>query len=102
MRIAAVYDIHGNLPALEAVLAEVEREAPDAIVVGGDIAPMLEGVEEAVVVCGHTHRRFDRRVGGKRVVNAGAVGNPEFELLGESLLAPTAPDRVAAYFEGQA
>src|SRR5919199_6397499 len=39
MRIAALYDIHGNLPALEAVLAEVEREAPDAIVVGGDIAP---------------------------------------------------------------
>ena len=34
MRIATLSDIHGNLPALEAVLAEVEREAPDAIVVG--------------------------------------------------------------------
>jgi predicted phosphodiesterase len=39
MRIAALYDIHGNLPALDAVLLEVEREAPDAIVVGGDLAP---------------------------------------------------------------
>jgi putative phosphoesterase len=39
MRIAALYDVHGNLPALEAVLAEVEAEAPDAIVVGGDLAP---------------------------------------------------------------
>jgi putative phosphoesterase len=39
MRIAALYDIHGNLPALEAVLAEVERAQPDAIVVGGDVAP---------------------------------------------------------------
>jgi predicted phosphodiesterase len=37
MRVAALYDIHGNLPALEAVLREVEREAPDAIVVGGDV-----------------------------------------------------------------
>jgi putative phosphoesterase len=38
VRVAALYDIHGNLPALEAVLAEVEREDVDAIVVGGDIA----------------------------------------------------------------
>ena len=38
MRVAALYDIHGNLPALEAVLGEVEREGVDAIVVGGDIA----------------------------------------------------------------
>jgi predicted phosphodiesterase len=37
MRVAALYDVHGNLPALEAVLADVEREQPDAIVVGGDI-----------------------------------------------------------------
>jgi putative phosphoesterase len=38
MKVAALYDIHGNLPALEAVLADVEREGVDAIVVGGDIA----------------------------------------------------------------
>lgn len=38
MRVAALYDIHGNLPALEAVLADVERENVDAIVFGGDIA----------------------------------------------------------------
>ena len=38
MRIAAIYDIHGNLPALEAVLAEVEQDPPDLIVVGGDVA----------------------------------------------------------------
>jgi predicted phosphodiesterase len=37
MRVAALYDVHGNLPALEAVLAELEREAPEAIVFGGDI-----------------------------------------------------------------
>ncbi len=37
MRVAALYDIHGNLPALEAVLGAVEQEGVDAIVVGGDV-----------------------------------------------------------------
>ena len=173
MRVAALYDVHGNLPALEAVLGEVEVEGVDRIVVGGDVAsgPMpvetldllrsaaatfvrgnadrvldfegkdqailerrlwvaerlgeerlrflaglpldvvlqldglghvrfchgapgsdvetitrvtpderlrelLRGVEEPVVVCGHTHVQFDRRVDGVRVVNAGSVGFP--------------------------
>jgi putative phosphoesterase len=39
MKIAALYDIHGNLPALEAVLSEIEREGVDLIVVGGDMVP---------------------------------------------------------------
>lgn len=39
MRIAALYDIHGNLPALEAVLEEVRPADVDAIVVGGDVFP---------------------------------------------------------------
>lgn len=39
MKIAAIYDIHGNLPALEAVLSEIDREGADVIVVGGDIVP---------------------------------------------------------------
>jgi putative phosphoesterase len=38
VRVAALYDVHGNLPALEAVLADVEGESVDAIVFGGDIA----------------------------------------------------------------
>ena len=161
MRVAALYDVHGNLPALEAVLDDVERERIEAIVCGGDLAagPMpaecvalidevgalfvrgnaerelhgwpadrvtaeererlaqlpltvtidvgglgstlfchavpyddmpfflettpeeraaeiLGPVDAAVVVCGHTHMQFDRRVGGVRVVNAGSVGMP--------------------------
>jgi putative phosphoesterase len=39
MRIAALYDIHGNLPALQAVLAEVQSERVDRIVIGGDVIP---------------------------------------------------------------
>jgi putative phosphoesterase len=39
MRVAALYDIHGNLPALEAVVEDVRRAAVDRIVVGGDVLP---------------------------------------------------------------
>ncbi|HSR50874.1 MAG TPA: metallophosphoesterase family protein [Acidobacteriota bacterium] len=39
MKVAALYDIHGNLPALEAVLGEVEGEDVDQVIVGGDVVP---------------------------------------------------------------
>ena len=163
MTTAALYDVHGNLPALEAVLAETG--GADAVVFGGDLiwgawpreclelalslgdrarfvlgntdrfvltatdessswvrerlsggqlelvrawpltleldgvlychatprsdeelvvpvsseerwAEVLEGVEERVVVCGHTHIQFDEVHAGRRVVNPGSVGNP--------------------------
>ncbi len=37
MRIAALADVHGNLPALEAVLQELERLQPDLVVLDGDL-----------------------------------------------------------------
>lgn len=182
MRIAALYDIHGNLPALDAVLAEIRAERIDRIMVGGDVLPgpmpgetlerlsqlempvhfihgngetdvltclagrepervpeahrapirwcagqltpaqattiaawpltygmshpvlgeilfchatprsdneiitrntpdaaltgWLEEEDASIVVCGHTHMQFDRRVGRHRIVNAGSVGMP--------------------------
>ena len=193
MRVAALYDIHGNLPALEAVLQEIRQADVDQIVVGGDVVPgpmpretlsrlleldlpthfiygngelailaqmagartgsvtywgttsgarpaesiveiyrwtaaqlqpefepvlarwpktlqleidglgkvlfchstprsetegftrltaedrllpLFEPLQVAVLVCGHTHMQFDRRVGRTRVVNAGSVGAP--------------------------
>jgi putative phosphoesterase len=39
MRVAALYDIHGNLPALEAVLDDVHKAGADEIVIGGDVIP---------------------------------------------------------------
>jgi putative phosphoesterase len=36
VRVAALYDVHGMLDALDAVLADVEREDVDVVVVGGD------------------------------------------------------------------
>ena len=37
MRVAALYDVHGNLPALEAVLGDPRCASADAIVCGGDL-----------------------------------------------------------------
>lgn len=193
MRVAALYDIHGNLPALEAVLHDVRQADVDQIVVGGDVIPgpmprealrrlldldlpthfihgngelailaqmagartgsitywgttsgarpseaivelyrwttaqlqpeyeavlarwprtlqleidglgqvlfchstprsetegftrltaedrllpLFEPLQVAIIVCGHTHMQFDRRIGSTRVVNAGSVGAP--------------------------
>lgn len=37
MKIAAIYDIHGNSTALETVLEEITKEDVDLIIVGGDV-----------------------------------------------------------------
>ena len=181
-RVAAIYDVHANLPALDAVLADVRAADVDHIVVGGDVVPgpmpretlarlrdldppvsfiqgngevavfaerigtyheplpaaaqtsvrwtahalasadvaliagwpmlltldvvgigrvlfchgsprhhneivlattaserlrpLLDPLDVALVVCGHTHMPFDRQIGATRLVNAGSVGLP--------------------------
>ena len=35
--IAVLADVHGNMPALEAVIADIERRRPDEVLVGGDL-----------------------------------------------------------------
>jgi predicted phosphodiesterase len=74
MRVAAVSDIHGNLPALEAVLAAVRLEEPDLIVVCGDIAsgPMpaetidvLRSLRKARFVRGNADRGLIEEFDGK-------------------------------------
>ena len=158
MRVAALYDVEGNVPALEAVLAELANIRPDAIVFGGDLycgaqpvevidrarslpnarfilgnvdrlddsnvafqvaqlrpdqrdfvaafpptvviddvlyshgsprsvdeavtmltpddalREMVDGIAQKLVVIGHTHTQFDRRIDEHRIVNAGSVG----------------------------
>ena len=39
MNVLALYDIHGNIDALEAVLADPRATDPDVVVVGGDAVP---------------------------------------------------------------
>src|SRR5204862_6543378 len=52
MKVAALYDIHGNLPALEAVLREVPEDA--IVLIGGDTAagPMPAGTLERLLAPG--------------------------------------------------
>ena len=114
MPIAALADIHGNVHALRAVLADDRLAAADRIVVLGDVvagtfpvetlelgtvrcchatpddeeailtrstparelAASLAGIEERVVIGGHTHVQFDRTAGRHRYVNVGSVGRP--------------------------
>ena len=59
-RVAAIADIHGNLPALEATLSAVEREQPDLIVVCGDVASGPLPVETLALLKTLEHARFVR------------------------------------------
>jgi predicted phosphodiesterase len=74
MRVAALADVHGNLPALEAVLRAVAREKPDLIVFGGDVAsgPMpsetidlLRSLPDARFVRGNADRGLVEEFDGK-------------------------------------
>jgi putative phosphoesterase len=57
--VAAISDIHGNLPALEAVLADIEREDVDGIVVAGDTisGPWPAEVFDVLAAAGARHVR---------------------------------------------
>jgi len=48
MRVAIVSDVHGNLTAFEAVLADIQRRGPDLVLHGGDLA--LMGAQPAEVI----------------------------------------------------
>ena len=67
-RVGRVLFCHGSPRGDEEMIL---RTTPD-----GWLREMLEGVDADVVVCGHTHMQFDRRVDRWRVVNAGSVGLP--------------------------
>jgi predicted phosphodiesterase len=81
-RVAVLADVHGNLPALEAVLAEPDVAAADAIVLLGDIAegpmpaPVLDRLaglgEQAVWVHGNCEREMVTAFDGGAVAGAGA------------------------------
>lgn len=41
-----------------------------------ELSPILEGIESDVLVCGHIHTPYARRLGARWVINAGSVGQP--------------------------
>jgi predicted phosphodiesterase len=71
MKIAAIYDIHGNLPALEAVLREIDQAGPDLILVGGDFitGPMPLATLDRLMQLGE-RARFIRGNNEREVVAA--------------------------------
>jgi putative phosphoesterase len=85
MKIAALYDIHGNLPALNAVLEELKEVQPDLIVVGGDIVsgPMPQQTLERLTQSGDQIRAI--RGNGDREVVMAFDGQP---------LSPALPEEV--------
>jgi putative phosphoesterase len=60
MRVAVISDIHGNLPALQAVLSDVSQENVDLIVSCGDVAAGPLPVETLRVLRGLADARFVR------------------------------------------
>jgi predicted phosphodiesterase len=69
--LALVYDIHGNLPALEAVLADARAQGADRWLLGGDMAAFgawpaetverLRGLDDATWIRGNTERWLSDR-----------------------------------------
>ncbi len=81
MSIAVISDIHGNLPALEAVLRDIDEAGVEMVVVGGDVAggPMPRQAIERLMALGD-RARFVR-------------GNGDREMLACFDGEPPAPDR---------
>lgn len=100
-RVAALYDIHGNLPALEAVLREVRAAGVDHIVVGGDVLPgpmprdSLQALLDVDLPMSFIHGNGDREV----VAPTGAVPEPYLESMrwNAAQLRPEDTQRLAAW-----
>jgi len=91
VRIAALYDIHGNLPALDAVLTDIERDGGiDLLIIGGDVYPgpmaneALSRIKAAGIpfraLCGNGERLVLETVDGTRTESlpAAAVAGIEW------------------------
>jgi putative phosphoesterase len=104
MRVLALYDIHGNIDALDAVLADPRAADPDIVVVGGDAAPgpfardtlaRLEALSVPVRwVRGNGEREVAEAVGGPAAadddlvartaaITAAEIGDEQARALGE-------------------
>ncbi len=75
MRVAIFSDVHGNLSGLEAVLADVERHAPDLVVFAGDLC--LMGPRPAECLRRVRQLRLPAVMGNTDEWTAGAGAPPE-------------------------
>jgi predicted phosphodiesterase len=74
MHVAALYDVHANPAALEAVLRDVDREQPDAIVFGGDLVSGPFPAETLALLMALEGAAFVRGNGDREVVAAFDAG----------------------------
>ncbi len=88
MRIAALYDIHGNVSALEAVLQEIAADQVDALVIGGDVvwgphpSAALERLTELALPVTFIRGNADREVSDE-VVSDGPGGSAETDAISQ-------------------
>lgn len=80
MRIAALYDIHANAAALQAVLEELPQEQVDAIVVGGDVLPGPQPQATLACLRGLRWPAYFLMGNGEREVLATRAGQPNRNL----------------------
>lgn len=86
MRLGVIADIHGNLPALEAVLAKLDALAPDLIVNLGDCASgPLWPAETTALLCSrtmiHVRGNHDRAMGAVSLDGLGASDSYAWQAL---------------------
>jgi predicted phosphodiesterase len=89
MRVAVLSDIHGNLPALETVLAEVDA---DLVVVGGDVGPGPL-VSECLARLAPLEVRYVMGNGDRELIEPDAGGNAPEAFLAWCRERLTAADR---------
>ena len=83
MRVAALFDVHGNLPALEAVLAEPDVAGADVVVCGGDTVAGPMPRESVALLRGLGERLVYVRGNGERQVVAAVGAEPSDDELVE-------------------
>jgi putative phosphoesterase len=80
VRILALYDIHGNPDALDAVLADPRAADPDAVVIGGDVVPgayAAAALDRLEALAGEVH--WIRGNGERETATAATDGSPRGE-----------------------
>ncbi len=82
-RIAVITDIHANLPALDAALAEIDHLGVEGMeyLLEDKAARTFERIAALadcdLLVFGHTHKPWIHEYGGPRFLNYGSVGSPK-------------------------
>jgi len=102
MKIAAIYDIHANPMALKAVLAEIENNDADLIIVGGDVVsgPMpletlrlLQNVTIPIkYILGNAESEVIRYLNGEEINGLSEIANQEAQWVARQL--PTEQKRI--------